>query len=1198
METSSPLDTLARSLLKDQVRKVLGEEGVRMMDETQAPVNIEEILPAFQKADTAALQQSDDPALRDLIRATPVAGQLDKLARLMPSTPVEGSLQSAIHDLFAENSPNMSAEMRARFASSYTGYLERALEEELGGHMPGIIDQVNSQQFSANQQLVQQVKDTVAPFVLEKDEQKKSKAKPKPGPAVPEEQASTLLAANGIRLSVARMPDGWRIEGMDGLVISTDPSGSAPAGEFYQAFLGDMPRSMRTLLDETLLEQIASGGGLTKNKRRKKVMSRSVLPVKLSPKVQERVFPFSPGKSGLILLTNDEWVDEPPTFEDSAAAAVEAIAEANRNQLRHVVLPVIGGGALTDEERATVVELILKKLKALHFEEPRTLQNVTIVTTSLVVCARARQVFNLLNNNRAQAFRNDQPGGEDLLGIAEEVNALADTLLLREVRPPLAVGIMGGWGSGKSFVMHLIQKRMAEIRSRGMSKTSDHGAQDETIPSPFVGHVYQINFNAWTYAKSNLWASLMQTIFFELNRQMWFERNSINDMLAENPAFRELFETVEGSPLWRIMGERKNKEMEQLRQVEQQLAQTKIDNEQAMRERQKEVDQVLGEQVPTGALSLLKQKVVEVAQDSISQSARQILNTQTEVTESQIEQVISSLRSTSAAVRNLYKELLKHPVVAVSLIGFVLLSLWGVPFLADLLNWQSYQDWMRWMISFVPLLLPALNIIGSWSRRVDDIVREFQSLSETERANWQSRRERLLAQRQAEDEKTVAEVLQKAQPEADRTKILQGLAEQGNVAASQRLLTAKEVEVEDKRRRIGPVAQYVSLLEFVHSRLDEASYESQLGLLHQVKRDIDELNAGLILRTWDGEEEKKIKQDLFPRGEPRIVLFIDDLDRCPPPRVVEVLEAVQLLLNTELFVVVIGLDTRYVTRALEKEYKEILQHEGDPSGLDYIEKIIQIPYRVRPIGESALRNYLKAQMDILPPPALAPRATTPSEPVARGRKRRALQEAAPAEAVLKEPAPMQAPPSSASSQAASVVIDLPPEVVKFQQEDLDDLVLCCRQVDLTPRSIKRLVNVFKLIEIYWFRASGENRSREVKEAVMGLLALSAAYPEIMREVFVRIDMWFRDEALQKKAVFEALSEIQLDNSEMTLVRLQWKFFKRDVEALKSQDFGQVSFTELEHSTFNLVRSFSFVGDPSYWEDRTTAEHGSEERKPE
>jgi hypothetical protein len=34
----------------------------------------------------------------------------------------------------------------------------------------------------------------------------------------------------------------------------------------------------------------------------------------------------------------------------------------------------------------------------------------------------------------------------------------------------------------------------------------------------------------------------------------------------------------------------------------------------------------------------------------------------------------------------------------------------------------------------------------------------------------------------------------------------------------------------------------------------------------------------------------------------RIVLYVDDLDRCPPPRVVEVLEAVHLLLAGRLFV--------------------------------------------------------------------------------------------------------------------------------------------------------------------------------------------------------------------------------------------------------------------------------------------------------
>jgi hypothetical protein len=38
------------------------------------------------------------------------------------------------------------------------------------------------------------------------------------------------------------------------------------------------------------------------------------------------------------------------------------------------------------------------------------------------------------------------------------------------------------------------------------------------------------------------------------------------------------------------------------------------------------------------------------------------------------------------------------------------------------------------------------------------------------------------------------------------------------------------------------------------------------------------------------------------------VLYIDDLDRCPPRRVVEVLTAMQLLLALPLFVVVVAVD--------------------------------------------------------------------------------------------------------------------------------------------------------------------------------------------------------------------------------------------------------------------------------------------------
>ena len=49
-------------------------------------------------------------------------------------------------------------------------------------------------------------------------------------------------------------------------------------------------------------------------------------------------------------------------------------------------------------------------------------------------------------------------------------------------------------------------------------------------------------------------------------------------------------------------------------------------------------------------------------------------------------------------------------------------------------------------------------------------------------------------------------------------------------------------------------------------------------------------------------------------------------------------------------------------------------------------------------------------------------------------------------------------------------------------------------------------------------------------------------------------------------------------------------YKGDIASLKTiigngQDaFGQIGLDDLEFSTFNLVRSFSFVGAPVYWSD--------------
>ena len=60
----------------------------------------------------------------------------------------------------------------------------------------------------------------------------------------------------------------------------------------------------------------------------------------------------------------------------------------------------------------------------------------------------------------------------------------------------------------------------------------------------------------------------------------------------------------------------------------------------------------------------------------------------------------------------------------------------------------------------------------------------------------------------------------------------------------------------------------------------------------------------------------------------RIILYIDDLDRCPPEKVVDVLRAIHLLLAFRLFVVVVAVDARWMKRSLKDRFSLMLGAPG------------------------------------------------------------------------------------------------------------------------------------------------------------------------------------------------------------------------------------------------------------------------------
>lgn len=91
--------------------------------------------------------------------------------------------------------------------------------------------------------------------------------------------------------------------------------------------------------------------------------------------------------------------------------------------------------------------------------------------------------------------------------------------------------------------------------------------------------------------------------------------------------------------------------------------------------------------------------------------------------------------------------------------------------------------------------------------------------------------------------------------------------------------------------------------------------------------------------------EKDFEEVLFKMQISRIVVFIDDLDRCQSAKVIEVFETIKLFLNIPECTFVIGADSDKIEQAISGTYS-IGKQDGALFAKDYLEKIIQLPFRI------------------------------------------------------------------------------------------------------------------------------------------------------------------------------------------------------------------------------------------------------------
>ena len=101
-------------------------------------------------------------------------------------------------------------------------------------------------------------------------------------------------------------------------------------------------------------------------------------------------------------------------------------------------------------------------------------------------------------------------------------------------------------------------------------------------------------------------------------------------------------------------------------------------------------------------------------------------------------------------------------------------------------------------------------------------------------------------------------------------------------------------------------------------------------------------------------------EELLERAEiEKLVVMVDDLDRCLPLTAIETLEAIRLFLFVPHAAFVIAADEGMIEYAVRQHFPDLPASSGSTSyARNYLEKLIQVPFRLPSLGYAETRIYI------------------------------------------------------------------------------------------------------------------------------------------------------------------------------------------------------------------------------------------------
>ncbi|MBU7025301.1 MAG: HEAT repeat domain-containing protein, partial [Theionarchaea archaeon] len=98
--------------------------------------------------------------------------------------------------------------------------------------------------------------------------------------------------------------------------------------------------------------------------------------------------------------------------------------------------------------------------------------------------------------------------------------------------------------------------------------------------------------------------------------------------------------------------------------------------------------------------------------------------------------------------------------------------------------------------------------------------------------------------------------------------------------------------------------------------------------------------------------EKEFEKLVELSGVDRLVVFIDDLDRCKKDATLHILEAIKLFLYSKKCVYVLGLDHEKICKTIESRFPEDVAEE-------YLDKIVQLPFFIPRVNYENMCKFLR-----------------------------------------------------------------------------------------------------------------------------------------------------------------------------------------------------------------------------------------------